>query len=104
MDENKFKVGGTGHWFTVKLNIPTGEFFYFRVNVDRESLKHLELQDVKEFDVEQLVKQKIELDVKVSDSHFNKEIYNKYKDEKYRRVEVSVVVNKDTNKLNLVYS
>ena len=104
MAENKIKVSATGHWFTVKLKLKTGELFYFRTNINRESLDYLKSQDIIDSEVERFVEQKIKMDVDDVNSPFNKEIYNKYKDEKYRRVNAFITVKEQRNGLTIEYS
>ena len=44
------------------------------------------------------------MDVEDADSQFNKEIYNKYKDDKYRRVNAFIALNEQRNGLKIEYS
>ena len=104
MADNKIKVSATGHWFTVKLKAKTGEFFYFRTNINRESLDYLKSQNINDSEVERVVEQKIKMDVEDANSQFNKEIYNKYKDDNYRRVNAFITLNEQRNGLTIKYS
>ena len=104
MADNKIKVSATGHWFTVKLKVKTGEFFYFRTNINKDSIDYLKSQNINDSAVERFVEQKIKMDVEDADSQFNKEIYNKYKDDKYRRVNAFIALNEQRNGLTIEYS
>lgn len=104
MADNKIKVSATGHWFTVKLKANTGEFFYFRTNINKDSIEYLRSKNIIDSEVERFVEQKIKMDVEDADSQFNKEIYNKYKDDKYRRVNAFIALNEQRNGLKIEYS
>ena len=104
MTDNKIKVSATGHWFTVKLKLKTGEFFYFRTNVNKDSIEYLRSQNIIDSAVERFAEQKIKIDVEDANSQFNKEIYNKYKDDKYRRVNAFITIKEQGNGLKIEYS
>ena len=104
MAEDKFKVSATGHWFTVKLKLKTGEFFYFRTNINKDSIDYLRSQNVNDSEVERFVEQKIKMDVDDLNSQFNKETYSNYKDDNYRRVNAFITLNEQRNGLTIKYS
>ena len=104
MADNKIKVSATGHWFTIKLKAKTGEFFYFRTNINKDSIEYLRSQNINDSEVERFIEKKVQMDVEDANSQFMKEIYNKYKDDKYRRVNAFITLKTDGNGLKIEYS
>ena len=89
----------TGMFLVIKVIFKYKTSITFKVNINRESLIHLEQQGIKDSDVADLVINRIKMDVNDGNSELHKTILDEYKLDHDHILDVAIHKNNETNKL-----
>ena len=89
----------TGMFLVIKVIFKYKSSITFKININRESLIHLEQQGIKDSDVADLIINRIKMDVNDETSELHTTILDKYKLDHDEILDVAIHKNIKTNKL-----
>ena len=89
----------TGMFLVIKVILKYKSSITFKVNINRESLIHLEQQGIKDSDVAELIMNRIKMDINDETSMLHTTILDKYKLDHDHILDVAIHKNNKTNKL-----